>query len=67
MHYNPTLNYDDLILRLMEYSSLSEENYEWFVHRYNRFVKENGHEEVIIKGVLPEYPEKNNNSEYYEH
>ncbi len=36
-----------------EYSCLSQWNYEWFVARYNKFVKENGHEEAIIEDVLP--------------
>lgn len=35
----------------MEWSSLNHKNFQWFVHRYNQFVKENHHEEALIKNI----------------
>ena len=48
----------------MEFSSLSDNNYQWFVARFNHFVKENGHEEAIIENVLPVSPPKPVEYEY---
>lgn len=35
----------------MELSALNQRNFQWFVHRYNQFVKENHHEEAIIENI----------------
>lgn len=35
----------------MELSALNQRSFQWFVHRYNQFVKENHHEEAIIENI----------------